>query len=93
MFLNDAQLGELLIPIAPWYGGSVGSPYLARDIVIRTWLELNNIREFVILDDKAEYFPGYPDAWPTLILCDAERGISDERVQQQLRSWLESADI
>lgn len=92
MFLKDAQLGELLAPIAPWYGGSVGSPYLARDVAIGTWLELNDIREFAVLDDKEEYFPGPSGKWPTLIGCDSERGISDVGVQQKLQDWLGSSD-
>ncbi len=92
MFLKDAQLGELLAPIAPWYGGSVGSPYLARDVAIGTWLELNDIREFAVLDDKEEYFPGPSGKWPTLIGCDSERGISDVGVQQKLQDWLDSSN-
>ena len=88
MFLNDAQLGELLAPIAPWYGGSIGSPYIAREVAIRAWLELNNIREFVVMDDKEEYFPGSSGTWPTLLVCDGEKGISDAGVQKKLRNWL-----
>lgn len=91
MFLSDAQLGELLAPIAPWYAGSVGSPYLARDQAIHIWLELNNIHDFAVLDDKLEYFPGPSGAWSSLIVCDGERGISDMHVQQKLRDWLASS--
>ena len=88
MFLNDQQLGELLSPIAHWYGGSIGSPYLARDTAIRAWLELNRTLDFAVLDDKPEYFPDAAAAWPTLILCDSNSGLSNDRVQRQLRAWL-----
>lgn len=88
MFLSDTQLGELLAPIANWYAGSIGSPYVARDQAIRIWLGLNNIHDFAVLDDKKEYFPGGPEAWPTLILCNGEQGISDARAQRKLLDWL-----
>lgn len=88
IFLNDAQLGELLAPIARWYGGSIGNPQIGRDVAIRAWLELNAITDYVVLDDKPKFFPGAAGAWPTLILCDSETGISDIGVQQKLRDWM-----
>ena len=88
MFLSDEQLAELLAPIAHWYGGSIGSPYLARDVAIRAWLKLNDIQEFAVLDDKVEYFPDAANAWPSLILCDSDSGLADTHVQRQLRAWL-----
>lgn len=88
IFLNDAQLGELLAPIARWYGGSVGNPHIGRDVAIRAWLELNAITDYVVLDDKPKFFPGPPGSWPTLILCESETGISDISVQQKLRDWM-----
>ena len=88
IFLNDAQLGELLAPIARWYGGSVGNPQIGRDVAIRAWLELNAITDYVVLDDKPKFFPGPPGSWPTLILCESETGISDISVQQRLRDWM-----
>jgi hypothetical protein len=83
--LNDAQLGELLAPIARWYGGSIGNPQIGRDVAIRAWLELNAITDYVVLDDKPKFFPGPAGSWPTLILCESETGISDISVQQKLR--------
>lgn len=88
IFLNDAQLGELLAPISRWYGGSVGNPQIGRDVAIRAWLELNAITDYVVLDDKPKFFPGAAGAWPTLILCESETGISDISVQQKLRDWM-----
>ncbi|WP_229227702.1 HAD domain-containing protein [Comamonas thiooxydans] len=88
IFLNDAQLGELLAPIVRWYGGSVGNPQIGRDVAIRAWLELNAITDYVVLDDKPKFFPGPAGTWPTLILCESETGISDISVQQKLRDWM-----
>ncbi|MPS90060.1 MAG: hypothetical protein E2585_15445 [Comamonas sp.] len=88
IFLNDAQLGELLAPIARWYGGSVGNPHIGRDVAIRAWLEHNAITDYAVLDDKPKFFPGPPESWPTLILCESETGISDVSVQQKLRDWM-----
>lgn len=88
IFLNDAQLGELLSPIARWYGGSVGNPQIGRDVAIRAWLELNAITDYVVLDDQPKFFPGPAGSWPTLILCKSETGISDIMVQQSLRDWM-----
>ena len=88
IFLNEAQLGELLAPISRWYGGSVGSPQIGRDVAIRAWLEHNAITDYAVLDDKTKFFPGPAESWPTLILCESETGISDIRVQQKLRDWM-----
>jgi hypothetical protein len=58
IFLNDAQLGELLAPIARWYGGSVGNPQIGRDVAIRAWLELNAITDYVVLTTNLSSFLG-----------------------------------
>lgn len=85
MYLDDAQLGELLEPIADWYAGSIGSPYLGRDVAITNWLSLHSVSDFVVLDDVQRFFPG---DWPTLILCESSVGISDACVQNQLDEWI-----
>lgn len=88
MFLSDEQLGVLLELIHPWYGGSIGSPYEARSTAIQTWLARNpGITDFVVLDDKPEYFIDAAKAWPTLILCNSERGLCEARAQQALSEW------
>lgn len=87
MYLTDAQLGELLEPIRAWYAGSIGSAHLGRDIAITNWLNLNNISDFVVLDDVQLFFPG---KWPTLILCESSTGISDIHVQSRLRAWVKT---
>ena len=88
LFFSDVELGELLSPISAWYGGSIGRPNSGRADAIREWIGSNPIKDFAVLDDKQEYFPGPPDSWPTLILCDGELGLSEERVQQRLLEWL-----
>lgn len=88
MFMTDEQLGELLEPISSWYGGSIGSPDIDRDVAIRTWTEINAIFDYVVLDDMPKFFPGLEKDWPNLIICDSEFGISDIRVQQKLCEWL-----
>lgn len=85
MFLDDEQIGELLKPISRWYVGTTGCAYLGRDVAIQKWLQVNDIDDFVVLDDMKEYFPG---AWPTLILCDPEVGIAKPSVQEKLQAWL-----
>jgi hypothetical protein len=85
MFLDDDALGSLLQPIAAWYKGSTGLPYQPRDVAIKTWLEVNNILDFAVIDDNASFFPG---DWPTLIVCDAERGLDDPAVLAKLSDWL-----
>ena len=90
MFLSDAELGELLKPISRWYAGSTGSSHRGRDIAIKEWLQLNAIKDYVVLDDVRAFFPG---VWPTLILCDSNLGISEDGVQQQLRHWLARTSV
>lgn len=88
MFLTDEQLGELLEPIATWYGGSIGSPHVGRDVAIRAWLEVNAITDYVVLDDMPKFFPGLEKDWPSLILCESELGISAPGVQKKLEEWM-----
>jgi len=87
IYLNDVQLGELLMPIAAWYAGSIGSPYLGRDVAITNWLKFASVKDFVVLDDVQRFFPG---DWPTLILCESSTGISDVHVQRRLREWVQA---
>ncbi len=51
------------------------------------WLQMNPaFTSYRILDDDASEFPDPPPA--ELILCDPEQGVSDPRVQSELRAWL-----
>lgn len=52
------------------------------------WLQLNpEFASYRILDDDRSEFPDPPPH--ELILCDPEQGVSDPRVQAQLRAWLD----
>jgi hypothetical protein len=85
MYLDDDALGSLLQPLAAWYAGSTGLPYQPRDVAIQAWLQANDIRDFTVIDDNVCFFPG---AWPTLIVCDTERGLDDPAVLTKLSIWL-----
>lgn len=85
MFLSDDELQLLLLPLAGWYVGSTGLPYRPRDFAIQAWLEVNEIQDFTVVDDTASYFPG---DWPTLIVCDPQRGLDDPAVLAKLSAWL-----
>lgn len=88
MFLTDSQLGELLFPIADWYCGSTGNSHLPRDVAIKAWLTANKVEKFVVLDDQLGFFPNATTEWPTLILCNPTLGLSEKRVQSQLKKWM-----
>ena len=85
MFLDDAELGELLAPIERWYAGSVGQPYRGRLEAIEAWLGCNQIDDYIALDDNAKFFPG---TWPALIVCDPQAGLTTPGVMEAVMSWL-----
>lgn len=65
----------------------VTEPTLDRWESIQAWIRGQPwIESFRILDDQASEFPRPAPA--ELILCDGRRGLSDQRVQNELRNWL-----
>lgn len=52
---------------------------------ILSYVDMNVVERFAVLDDQAVYFP---DGWPNLVLCDAHHGISDEAVQEEIRCFV-----
>ncbi|KAA9174128.1 hypothetical protein F3K36_14830 [Delftia sp. BR1] len=87
IFFNDEQLGRFFPSLSRFYEGSIGSPCMGRAEAINNWVKDNKPKDFAILDDKCENFPGY---WPNLILCRSELGILEQRVQLSLLRWLNS---
>jgi len=65
----------------------VTPPKLERWPSIQSWLsERAEVTSFRILDDQAFEFPDPPP--PELILCKSQLGVSESRVQDELRLWL-----
>lgn len=54
---------------------------------ILQYVEEHAIKDFLVLDDIADFFPA---DWPHLLLCAGEAGISDPRVQEKLREFLDA---
>ena len=52
---------------------------------ILSYIDKNSIKEFVVLDDIADFFP---ENWKYLILCNSDVGLSDPVVQKKLRDFL-----
>lgn len=85
---SPQEIGDLL--------GDLGNRYLGctpagdRHASILAWLERNpGVQAYRILDDSARAFSDPPP--PELILCDPRTGLSEPRVQAQLRDWLQSS--
>lgn len=87
LFLSDTELLEILRPIENWYEGSIGQPGLGREEAIREFISINEISDFIILDDVPKFFK---DVWTNLIICPAEEGISDDYVHSRLKAWIDS---
>ena len=87
LFLSDAVLIDLLAPISTWFAGSL-SRYEGKDEAIRDWLTHQQVNDFAVLDDVAQFFP---EGSKSLILCDPRRGLSDPVVQRRVREWLQLA--
>ena len=52
---------------------------------ILDYVRMHDVQRFAVLDDSPEAFP---DNWPNLIVCDAQRGINDAAVLTQIRSFV-----
>ena len=63
-------------------GATVGAD---RHSSILTFAAQHNVCDYVVLDDQPQWFP---PAWPPLIVCDPEHGISAQDVQAQIRAFL-----
>lgn len=83
-YLNTEQLADLLLPIKPWFAGTVTEG--DRDLAIQECLAENDIQDYIVLDDQPLFFR---DEWPTLILCNPERGIADPMVRAKIWAWLQ----
>lgn len=56
-----------------------------RDQSIRNYVCMNNVKRFAVLDDSPEAFLGI---WPSLIVCNSQRGINDEQVLESIRRFV-----
>ena len=54
---------------------------------ILNYVCMHDVRRFAVLDDSPEAFP---ENWPNLIVCDAQRGINDAAVLAQIRRFVAS---
>lgn len=82
---SPQEIGDLLGDLGPRYLGVV--PPGERLAAIRAWLARHpGVESFRILDDAARAFGDPPPA--ELILCDPRTGLSEPRIQAQLRDWL-----
>ena len=54
---------------------------------ILNYVCMNDVQHFAVLDDSPEAFP---ENWPNLIVCDAQRGINDAAVLTQIRRFVAS---
>lgn len=84
---SPEEIGDLL--------GSLGNRYLGttpkgeRYACIQAWLARHpTVASYIILDDSPSSFGDPPP--PELILCDPRTGLSEPRVQQQIKHWLEA---
>jgi len=56
-----------------------------RDQSIRNYVCMNSVQRFAVLDDSPEAFSG---DWPSLIVCDSQRGINDADVLAKIRRFV-----
>ena len=54
---------------------------------ILNYVCMHDVQRFAVLDDSPEAFP---ENWPNLIVCDAQRGINDAAVLTQIRRFVAS---
>jgi hypothetical protein len=84
---SPQEIGDLLGDLGNRYLGCTPSGDCYASIL--TWLARNpGVDSYRILDDAPRAFPDPPPA--ELILCDPRTGVSEPRVQAQVRTWLES---
>jgi hypothetical protein len=85
---SPQEIGDLLGDLGRRYLGC--TPPGDRYASILAWLARNpDVESYRILDDTARAFTDPPP--PELILCDPRTGLSEPRVQAQLRAWLASS--
>jgi len=56
---------------------------------ILRYAEHHRIDDFIVLDDQPEE---YPELWDRLVVCDSSRGIEDERIQGQIKCFLNASN-
>lgn len=79
------EIGDLLGDLGRRYLGC--TPPGERYACIQAWLARHpTVTSFRILDDSPSSFGDPPP--PELILCDPRTGLSEPRVQAQIRDWL-----
>ena len=83
LFVPDEELQNVLGPLARRFLGT--TPRIPKWDSIATIAQSNGLRDYRILDACPAAFP--PDM-DELIVCDAEAGLLDLKVQTRLASWL-----
>ncbi len=86
---RDDEIRRVIPELDRWFLGTVGFNTLARDAAIVKWLEMMGpkITDYVVLDDVPQLFSGGPSKWANLVLCDPEKGLSEPRVQAELKKF------
>ena len=86
---RDDEIRRVIPELDRWFLGTVGFNTLARDAAIMKWLEMMaaKVNDYVVLDDAPQLFSGGPSKWANLVLCNPEKGLSEPRVQEELKKF------
>lgn len=86
---RDDEIRRMIPELDRWFLGTVGFATLARDAAIVKWLEMMGpkVTDYLVLDDVPQLFIGGPSKWANLVLCDPEKGLSEDRVQVELKKF------
>ena len=83
LFVPDEELQTVLGPLTQRFRGT--TPRMPKWDSIVAVAQSNELRDYRILDASPTAFP---QEVAELIICDAEAGLQDLRVQTKLASWL-----
>lgn len=83
LFVPDEELQNILGPLARRFWGT--TPRMPKWDSIAAVAQSNGLRDYRILDACPAAFPAEV---AELIVCDAEAGLQDLKVQTRLTSWL-----
>jgi hypothetical protein len=87
---TNQELQSFLGPLAPRFVGTVPmTPPGTRWESIRELIEVNQLRDYRILDCLPSAFPA---ALPQLIACHPEIGLQAYSVRRQIRNWAHATD-
>ncbi len=86
---RDDEIRRMIPELDRWFLGTVGFATLSRDAAIVKWLEMMGpkVTDYLVLDDVPQLFAGGPAKWANLVLCNPEKGLSEPRVQTELKKF------